>query len=130
MWEIQSKGEGEKGSNKRTSAGRIPFLRKNLKKFFLLSALSSTLCLLCWLSPHSPSPQYASKLLSPLLFSFAGKIFGAEGMGAFSKLGYQIIFHLPVIEITGAGSASLFSCSPGSQMEWGEGAIDSPRLVI
>ena len=29
-------------------------------------------------------------------------------MGAFSKLRYQIIFHLPVIEITGSGFASLW----------------------
>lgn len=70
------------------------------------------------------APQYASPLLSPLLFSLAGKIFGAEGMGAFSTFRYQIILRLPVIEITGSGFPS--SCSAGSQVERGEGAIDCP----
>lgn len=45
------------GPNKRTSTVRIPFLRKNLKKFFLLSALSSTLCLLCLLAFCYPFPS-------------------------------------------------------------------------
>ena len=85
----------------------IPFLRKNLKKFFLLSALSSTLHLLCLLSLHYPFFQYASKLLS-LLFTLAEKSFGAEGIRAFSKLRYQIIFYLPLIEITGSGFAFLW----------------------
>jgi hypothetical protein len=43
-------------------------------------------------------------------------------MGAFIKSGYQIIFHLPLVEIAGSGFSP--SCSPGSQVGWGEGAID------
>lgn len=84
------------------------FLERILRSsFFCLHCHQLSACCAGFLST-TPSPQYASKLLSPLLFSLAGKIFGAEGMGAFSKLRYQIIFHLPVIEITGSGFASLW----------------------
>ena len=84
------------------------FLERVLRSsFFSLHCHQLSSCCAGFLST-TPSPQCASKLLSPLLFSLAGKIFGAGGMGTFSKLRYQIIFHLPVIEITGSGFASLW----------------------
>lgn len=71
------------------------FLERILRSsFFCLHCHQLSARCACFLSAP-PSPQYASKLLSPLLFSLAGKIFGAEGMGAFSKLRYQIIFSPP-----------------------------------
>lgn len=106
--EIQSKGEGKKCSIKELVPCEFRFLERILRSsFFCLHCHQLSACCAGFLST-TPSPQYASKLLSPLLFSLAGKIFGAEGMGAFSKLRYQIIFHLPVIEITGSGFASLW----------------------
>lgn len=108
VWERESKGEGERYPNKGTGAVWIPSLERVLRSsFFCLHCHQLSACCACFLSAN-PSPQNASKLLSALLFSLAGKIFGAEGMGAFSKLRYQIIFCLPVIEITGSGFAFLW----------------------
>lgn len=71
------------------------FLERILRNsFFCLHCHQLSACCARFLSA-TPSPQYASKLLFPLLFSLAGKIFGDEGMGAFSKLRYQIIFSPP-----------------------------------
>lgn len=112
------------------------FLERILRSSFLcLHCHQLSACCACFLST-TPSPQNASKLLSALLFSLAGKIFGAEGMGAFSKLRYQIIFCLPVIEITGSGFAFLWPApllfsritdGRGARVRWTPHGLSSDR---